>query len=92
MGRRGGEEGEMPGPPVSGRSGKRFLWLLGRKSGLEDCGGSEVVVEASMDAALWGSGGPCRGGSGVGREAARLSLPWRQGHRARCQTQDFVVH
>lgn len=54
------------------------------KNGLEDCGGSKVVVAESTDAVLWGSGGPCKGGSGVGREAARLSLHWKQSHRARC--------
>lgn len=68
----------MPGPPVSGRSIERFLWLLGRESGLEDCGGSKVVVAESTDAVLWGSGGPRKGESGVGREAARPSLHRRQ--------------
>lgn len=43
-----------------------------------------MVVVKATDAVLWGGGGPCKGGSGVGREAARLSLRRRQSHRARC--------
>lgn len=81
---KGRGKGEMPRSPVSGRSVERFLWLCGRKNGLEDCGGSKVVVAESTDAVLCSSGGPCKGGSGVGREAARLSLHWKQSHRARC--------
>lgn len=51
---------------------------------LKDSSGCKVVVAESMDALLWGSGGLGKGGSGMGREAARLSLRWGQCHRARC--------
>lgn len=68
--RKNGEEeekgkGQFQGTPVSGSCVERFLWLLGRKSGWENHGGSKVAVEA----VLWDSAGLSKGRSGwVGKQ------------------------